>query len=396
MSKEELKTALSGLNVSRPLKIAATAPVFQAPEPVGTAGTQVQSEPGFTTIPESKTPPVQNEPRIERSSGPRAATPQDDAVLLQRELHDKLATGYTRLPNALLMNMLVGDLGKNEVRLLLLIARLTLSFDREFVKLSKGVVKRYTGMQGRAMLDAFGVLEERKLIRKVTGDHKSPNQYALTAEVTTAGPSPGSKRTQVQNPPQVQNSTQGWVQNEPPRKDNLEIYKNSLSQQPDSVRDYFAAPMTARKRESEWLAYQGLVSQFALADVARALEHVRRHGLPGSKEPCHSPMAFLSMGMGQVLAALNGARVGAERVRLEAVERERSVQQEVCEFQADAAQAREREAAFTAAFPTAAEQTALMAKYAAENRLLTPSGPIARRLAIADWWERTQSMRVVS
>ena len=30
MSKEELKTALSGLNVSRPLKIAATAPVFQA------------------------------------------------------------------------------------------------------------------------------------------------------------------------------------------------------------------------------------------------------------------------------------------------------------------------------------------------------------------------------
>ena len=133
-------------------------------------------------------------------------------MLLQRELHDKLATAYTRLPNALLMNMLLGDLGKNEVRLLLLIARLTISFDREFVKLSKGVVKRYTGMQGRAMLEAFAVLEERKLIKKVTGDHKAPNQYALTAEITTAGFNPGSKRTQVQSVPQDQNSTQGGSQ----------------------------------------------------------------------------------------------------------------------------------------------------------------------------------------
>jgi hypothetical protein len=153
--------------------------------------------------------------------------------------------------------------------------------------------------------------------------------------------------------------------------------------------------MTARKRESEWLAYQGLVSQFAVADVARALVHVREHGLPGSKEPCHSPMAFLSMGMGQVLAVLNGARTGAERVRIEAVERARSAQQEARELHADAAAARERDAAFAVAFPTAAEQTALVTKYAAENRLLTPSGPIARRLAIANWWERTQSRQEV-
>jgi hypothetical protein len=154
--------------------------------------------------------------------------------------------------------------------------------------------------------------------------------------------------------------------------------------------------MTARKRESEWLAYQGLVSQFALIDVARALEQVRRHGIPGSKEPCHSPMAFLSMGMGQVLAVLNGARAGADRTRLEAAERARKAQRELCNFQADAAAAREREAAFVAAFPSADEHTALVAQYAVENRLLTPSGPIARRLAIANWWDKTQGQWAVS
>ena len=292
--------------------------------------------------------------------------------------------------------MLTGDLGKNEVRLLLLIARLTISFDREFVKLSKGVVKRYTGMQGRAMLEAFAVLEERKLIKKVTGDHKAPNQYALTAEITTAGPNPGSKRTQVQSVPQVQNSTQGGSQIEPPRKDILEIYKNSLSQQPDSVRDYFATPMTARKRESEWLAYLGLATQFAAQDVARALAYVRKRGIPDSHEPCHSPMAFLSMGMGQVLAALNGARAGAERARNELAARTHAREREAHEASADAAQAKQREAAFVAAHPTAAQQIAVVADYAAKNRLITPTGPIARRLAIADWWERTQSMRVVS
>jgi hypothetical protein len=264
------------------------------------------------------------------------------------------------------------------------------------VKLSKTVVKRYTGMQGRSMLDAFAELEERKLIRKVTGDHKSPNQYALTAEITTAGPNPGSKRTQVQNAPQVQNSTQGWVQNEPPRKDNLEIYKNSLSQQPDSVRDYFASPMTARKRDSEWLAYQGLLGQFPAVDVARALEHVRRHGLPGSNEPCHSPMAFLSMGMGQVLAALNGARAGIERIRHESVTRAQTQEQDAREALADAERARLREAAFISAHPAATQQAALIAEYAAKNRLLTPTGPIARRLAIADWWEGEQRRKVVS
>ena len=394
MSKGELKAALSGLQVNRPLKVpsapAFRAPAFRAPDPVPS---QVQSEPRVENEPrkamptqDEKAPGVQNEPRIERTNGPRAATPQDDAVVMQRELHSKLATGFTRVPNSLLMSMVSGDLGKNEIRLLLLIARLTISFDREYVKLSKTVVHRYTGMQGRAMLDAFAVLEERKLIRKITGDHKSPNQYALNAELNH--PTPGSKRTEVQNEAQGQKHTQRLGQNEPPRKDNLEIYKNSLSQHPEEIREYFARPMPSRKRESEWRAFQELLGDYSTADVCAALVHLqsRRAGNGTDALIYHSPMAYLAKAMAEVMPQVSlqreRAKAHAERGQRDLEAQRQRQQQEAQEVALMAAQER----AFHKVFTTDVRRSEIISSLLRGTPFQASSRP-GRILAIGKWWD---------
>jgi phage replication O-like protein O len=307
---------------------------------------------------------------------------------MQRELHEKLATGYTRLPNTLLMSMLVGDLGKNEVRLLLLIARLTISFDREFVKLSKTVVKRYTGMQGRSMLDAFAVLEERKLIRKVTGDHKSPNQYALTTEITTAGPNPGSKRTQVQNAPQVQKGTQGWVQNEPPRKDNLEIYKNSLSQEPAVIREYFARAMPCRKRESELKAFEELKRDYSAQDVAEALACLQRgrSGANGTALVYHSPMAYLAKAMGEVMAEVQKQRQERAAAATRTAREVEARRQQLADEAREAALVAEQERAFAMAYPDEAQQREVLTQLL-KGTPFKPESRMGRIMALGKWWE---------
>jgi hypothetical protein len=57
----------------------------------------------------------------------------------------RLALGYTRLPNSILMAIVGGEFTKGEVKLLLLIARMTISFNRPLVPLSKTAIERIVG-----------------------------------------------------------------------------------------------------------------------------------------------------------------------------------------------------------------------------------------------------------
>ena len=69
---------------------------------------------------------------------------------------EKLSSGYTRLPNSILMQIIHGDISKAEAKILLLVARLTISYsdsgtgkEREFVSLSKNAIADFAGLQGR-------------------------------------------------------------------------------------------------------------------------------------------------------------------------------------------------------------------------------------------------------
>ena len=152
------------------------------------------------------------------------------------------------------------------------------------------------------------------------------------------------------------------------------------------LREYFAqGSMTPRKRHSELQAYHELKQGFADAQIAACVEYLARKGLPGSGERCHSPMAFLSKAMGQVLGLVQADASKREealaRVERERVEQESKVQEAAQEERL----AIEREDAFCRAFPSAEEQAAAGARYGADFKFLARNPGLLRKLAIGGW-----------
>lgn len=337
-----------------------------------------------------------------RSTQPRKATEQDRAVTETKSVQSRLSTGYTRIPNALLMSMASGNLSRNEMKLLLLIARMTISFNRPMASLSKGVLERMSHIQGRAVLEALQTLEAKGHIKKVAGDHNSPNRLGLTEydtiEQTSKQPfvrkgNQGEKRSQDEVRTADVSSTQRWDENPPYKKDKLETKKEkpSLSTQfqTEYFRKYFDEVKPKRKRETELKAFQDLKSDFQEADISLALEHLLKHGMPGSGEACHSPMAYLAKAIGQVLAV---AKSGQEKQRSK-FDREtaelRAKQSRETDEALDKQNALMKENAFKIAIPDTQKQSDVIAKFGHKFPMLSQSGPLLRNLAISSWWDET-------
>ena len=114
-------------------------------------------------------------------------------------------------------------------------------------------------------------------------------------------------------------------------------------------------------------------------------------GLPGSAEPCHSPMAFLaSGGIARVFAVVQEDRAKRERAEAresQAIEQERRRRQEEAR---EAEEAAEREEAFRREFPTVEAEAQAMVQYGASFPTLDPTGALLRNLAIMAWYRETQ------
>ena len=79
----------------------------------------------------------------------RIALVQDSSVELESRALQGLERGYTRLPNQVLMQLASGNLTRNEIRIVLLIARFTISFGRDVAPLSKRVLEEVVRVIGR-------------------------------------------------------------------------------------------------------------------------------------------------------------------------------------------------------------------------------------------------------
>jgi hypothetical protein len=154
----------------------------------------------------------------------------------------------------------------------------------------------------------------------------------------------------------------------------------------EALSEYFGqASMTPRKRQSELQAYQELRIAFSEGQISACLGHLQANGLPSSGEPCHSPMAFLSKAMGQVLALVevetlkrNESEVRAQRQREAGVAMARAEQEEEH-------RQRQREEAFVRAFPTEEQQAEVIARYAGQFGAFVKQPGILRKLAIGAW-----------
>jgi hypothetical protein len=150
--------------------------------------------------------------------------------------------------------------------------------------------------------------------------------------------------------------------------------------------EYFGqASMTPRKRQSEIQAYQELRVGFSDEQIAACLGNLQANGLPSSGEPCHSPMAFLSKAMGQVLVLVeaeaskrNGAEARAQQERQSTLAKAQAEQEEERLL-------REREEAFVRAFPSEEQQAEVIARYAGQFGTFVKQPGILRRIAIGAW-----------
>lgn len=260
----------------------------------------------------------QTEPRIKRGDGYRKATEQDSAVILAKRESSGLRTGFTRISNEMLLDILEGDMSKSEIKILLLISRFTTSFQKEFAPLSKAVIERYTHLQGKSVLDAMGGLEQKQLIQKRKGDERSPNQLALAKKyaVGDAKNTQGKKTSRDDFQAQA-NFSAGDNFASHFKDSNKYINKYSLSQTCESLKKYFEILKPKAKRDEEFRNFEELKSDFSEEQIQLCLVYLQKHGSLKTGETCHSPMAYLAKAIGQVLPlaqeAIEKAQVAARR-----------------------------------------------------------------------------------
>jgi len=352
------------------------------------------------------------ETHTDQPSANRRAIEQDSSVALEARASEGLEKGYTRLPNSVLMKMANGDLTRGEIKILLLIARFTISFQRKLAPLSKTVLERQSGLRGAGVLEALSGLVEKKMIVKEQGDQHKPNMLGLVlpedwdqligkSETSLAKPTSVqkaievSKQTQVINPTPVTQAASGEVTkptsalvvNPSPFKD-TKIYsnKNSHSQLPEILKKYFAELKPAKKRESELKLFQELCLDYETTDVADCFSIVRERGVGSESEPCHSPMAFLSQAIAGVLIEVEQNRIKAKgrQARQESI---MEANRKRAESEAhEAAEWEMKERAFHEAFPEESKRTDILAKLC-EDLPFKLSGEAARIMGIGKWWE---------
>jgi phage replication O-like protein O len=467
MSKQDLRAAMQALNVNIPLKLATRAPAFVAPIGTNSANTLVENPtqvektteaanqthvPNSTQVERESLVPirsgvenrtqvnktttveketqVQNTTRAENrtqalrptpvskttevqatnSAALKKATEQDSSVVFEARASVGLEKGYTRLPNSILMKMANGDLTRGEIKILLLIARFTISFQKKTAPLSKTVLERQSGLRGAGVLEALSGLVEKNLIVKEQGDQHRPNSFGLVlppewdqlmgiADVQVV------KTTTVENPPQVQNPT--WVENIAPvpkstagevRKTtpapvenptpfkDIKIYKNnnSLSELPEDLKIYFENLKPQRKRESELHAFWELREDYDCDEISNCLKHLTERGVGENSEPCHSPMAFLSKAINSVLAELNRFQeIANEQLQIKKSKNQK-IQDELDAQKNDEEIWAQKEADFIKAFPTEAAQTTEIKKQCI-GTVFRPETNAGRAFAVGKW-----------
>ena len=154
------------------------------------------------------------------------------------------------------------------------------------------------------------------------------------------------------------------------------------------LEDYLASIKPSKKRESEAASLKSLLGDYAIHDVETALASLIESGTPGSGEPSHSPMSYLSHAMEQVLGEVRGKASKAQEreSRAQAVEtaEARRLAQEQREAQAEAL----REKAYFEAFPTDELRQAWIEKISLEYPALRGCGNALKSLAITAWYSR--------
>jgi hypothetical protein len=265
------------------------------------------------------------------------------------------------------------------------------------LRASIGFMVNGTGISHATVSRALGQLRERGMVELVQTDFKRGNIWKIS---NRAAYTPDSEGPQNQGPrdegtsPSNRGSSALNSSEKPPQSEgekrnskNPKKPENSLAQIADeTLGRYFADLKPARKLESELQAFWEIRSDYSEAEVSACFVYLGDHGLPGSGVPCHSPMAYLSKAIGQVVrdATIQAERRAATEAREQEeaeVQRRRSEEDALAE-----AETRRREALFLAEFPSAEKQQEALMHYSKQFPFFRSDSTVARSLAITAWW----------
>lgn len=320
---------------------------------------------------------------IDRSTQPRKATNQDEAIVIANRVNPSLRKGFTKLPNDLLFKIVEGDLSKAEIKLLLLILRFTVSFGQDTVPMSKSVIEKYTGLQGKSILDALFALENKKLILKIKGDPHKPNRLGLIL------PENGLDKKATMDEKKSQREEPHTDISSPHYKDiYININKSPLSQGNEKLRKYLAELKPERKRDEEFRNFQNLGKDYSEDEISLCFEFLQKHGSLKTNEPCHSPMAYLLRAMNEVLQEASKQKEGEAKKLLD--EQKLAKEQQEREEQEYLAEKHflRADSSFSSFYPTEEAQRLEIERILREE-LVGKYIPkhLQRRFAIQKWFE---------
>jgi len=272
--------------------------------------------------------------------------------------------GFTQVPNVILRQR---GLFEDPIDFVVYLHMFTFSwgYHRDFTDMAVSQLERFSGVARNTIRRALVRLKERGWIAEYSGPEPGGvcRGWVVKHPDPTAKPERGSKLDRVQNEPRSKQTPRGSKLN-PGRGSKMDPSKESIKQTPnktlsldsEKLREYFATVQVPRKRESEWRACQEILKAYSEADLEAALECVQVRGVGESGTKSHSPMAYLAVAMGDVIARQR-AEIAATaerelRVRREQDhERARRVQEE-----REESEIQERLEAFRAAFPDPEER----------------------------------------
>ncbi len=321
---------------------------------------------------------------------------QDSSIKLETDAASKLSTGFTRLPNSILMRMLGGEFIKSEMQIILVVARFTISFQRRYAPLSKSVLERQTGLRGPAVLQAVGSLCENGVLEKIPGDQYRPNQLGLkfddefdffTKKGTLVGRSTSvTSVTEVVNstPAQGESATYPQVATEAHFKDTStnqnEFSLSKGERDSNSISDYLKKLKPLRKQQSETKAYKELTCSFTNNDVSAAFDFLVASD--PERTIYHSPMAYLAVAMEQVLRSIKDQKEISETARHKQIERQQLQRNEDVARAQDEALWNRKVTLFNESFPTVEGQMREIQKRVPP---IIQGAELRKNLAISSW-----------
>lgn len=157
---------------------------------------------------------------------------------------------------------------------------------------------------------------------------------------------------------------------------------------PIALANYFSDLAPKQKREREQKYFKELTNQFEIVQVDRALEFLQRNGALEDGASVHSPMAYLSLSIRDVLAKVKTEDETQERRRRSERQQQLEQEEKARNDAREAEEAQRRELTFCGVFPNPERQEEVIREMCKKHQFgLKPEGKIARCLAIQSWWD---------